>query len=143
MVNFETRNSWGHLLAEQFDLNAYTPFYLGLDSGLSAVDNPLTFFDRLFSFSFQQKKIQAKLKKHYEEIIVRNTASIMYDLNYKIQESFRRFNYDLHGRVNDVLINMEENIKEVIANKTKTELQNEEVIKDINNRLSELKTFQH
>ncbi len=130
-----------NLLAEQFDLNAYTSFYLSLDSGLSAVDNPLTFFDKLFSFSFQKKKIQAKWKKHYKEIIVRNTASILYDLTYKIQESFRRFNYDLNRRMNDVLINMEKNIKEVIANKTKTQLQNEEVIEDINNRLCKLKTF--
>lgn len=129
------------LLSEQFDLDAYTSFYLTLNSGSSAVDNPLTFFHRLLPSTFQQRKIQAKWNRHYKEIIVRNTASIMYDLTYKIQESFRKFNYDLNRKMNDVLANMEKNIKEVIANKTKTELQNEEAIKDINGRLSKLKNL--
>ena len=127
------------LFSEQFDLNAYTSFYLSLDSGLSSVDNPLTFFDRIFSSVYQRRKIHAKWKQHYNEIIVRNTASIIYDLTYKIQESFRKFNYDLNRKMNDVLTNMEKNIKDVIANKTKTELQNEEVIKDINTRIIRLK----
>ena len=129
------------LFSEQFDLNAYTSFYLSLDSGLSGVGNSLSFFERLFSSSFQRKKIHSKWQQHYKEIIIRNTASIMYDLTYKIQESFRKFNYDLTGKMNDVLRNMEKNIKEVIANKTKTELQHEEVINDINTRLIQLKNF--
>lgn len=127
------------LFSEQFDLNAYTSFYLSLDSGLSAVGNSLSFIDKLFPSSFQRKKIHAKWKQHYREIIIRNTASIIYDLTYKIQESFRKFNYDLNRKMNDVLTNMEKNIKEVIANKTKTELQNEDVINDITARLFRLK----
>ena len=127
------------LFSEQFDLNAYTSFYLSLDSGLSAAGNSLSFIDKLFPSSFQRKKIHAKWQQHYREIIIRNTASIMYDLTYKIQESFRKFNYDLNRKMNDVLMNMEKNIKEVIANKTKTELQNEDVINDITARLFRLK----
>jgi hypothetical protein len=41
--------------------------------------------------------------------------------------------------MNDVLANMGIKIKEVIVNKTKTELKNEEVIKEINTRLTRLK----
>jgi small GTP-binding protein len=129
------------LFSEQFDLNAYTSFYLTLDSGLSAVDNTLSFFDRLFSSSFQRRKIYSKWQQHYNELIVRNTASIIYDLIYKIQESFRKFNYDLTGKMNNILKHMERSVEEVIANKTKTEILNANAIKDIGTRLNQLKTF--
>jgi GTP-binding protein EngB required for normal cell division len=126
------------IISAQFDLDVYTSFYLSLSSGTGALEHPITFFDRLFSASFQRNKIQKKWKEHYKEIIVRNSASVMYDLSYKIQESFRKFNYDLDRKMNEVLNNMEKNIKDVIVNKRKTELENQEVIKDINTRLIRL-----
>jgi len=127
------------LFSAQFDLNAYTSFYITFDSGLSAVNQPLSFFDNLFPFSFQKRKVISKWKSHYNELITRNTASIIYDLNYKIQESFRKFNYDLNSKMNVVLGSMENNIREVISSKTKTELQNEGAIKEINTRLIRVK----
>ncbi len=123
------------LFSEQFDLSAYTSFYITFDSGMSAVDQPLSLFDKVLPLSFQIRKVRSKLQNHYYEVITRNTASVIYDLNYRVQESFRQFNYDLNAKMNIVLENMENNIKEVISNKAKTELDNEEVIKDVNNRL--------
>lgn len=128
-----------NLFSEQFDLNAYTSFYITFDSGLSAVNQPLSFFDKIFSLSFQKRKVIAKWKNHYSELITRNTASIIYDLTYKIQESFRKFNYDLNAKMNAVLGSMENNISEVIARKTKAESQNEDAIKDIHSRLIRIK----
>lgn len=130
-----------NLISSQFDLNVYTSFYLSLSSGSSGIDNPVSFYDKIFPSSFQRKKIKAKYHGHYKEIIIRNTASVMYDLSYKIQESFRKFNYDLDHKMNEVLTNMEKNIKEVIENKTKTEVRSEEKITDLNDRLISLKDF--
>lgn len=129
------------LLSEQFDLNVYTSFYLSLDSGLPPLQKEGSFFDRLFPASWQQRKLHRQWQQHYKEIIVHNAASIVYDLSYKIQESFRRFNYDLKNKMNDVLSSMAKSIADVIAGKTKAELQNEEVIKDISERLVRLRSF--
>ena len=79
------------------------------------------------------------MKNHYNEFITRNTDSIIYDLTYRIQESFRKFNYDLNAKMHVVLGSMENNIKEVIINKTKTELQNEVVVNEINSRIIRVK----
>ncbi len=128
-----------NLFSEQFDLSAYTSFYITFNSGLPAINNPLSFFDKTLPMSFQKRKLRSKMKNHYNELITRNTASIIYDLTYRIQESFRKFNYDLNAKMNVVLGSMENNIKEVIINKTKTELQNEVVVNEINNRLIRVK----
>jgi hypothetical protein len=129
------------ILSEHFDLNVYTSFYLSLSSSLPQLPKGRSFFDSFLPASYQRQKIHRKWQQHYKEIILQNAASIAYDLSYKIQESFRRFNYDLKIKMNDVLRSMEKSIAEVIANKAKAELKNEEVIKDINNRLSRLKNF--
>lgn len=129
------------LISEQFDLNVYTSFYLSLDSGLPPLQKVHSFFDKLFPASYQRRKLYTRWQNHYKEIIIRNAASIVYDLSYKIQESFRKFNYDLKMKMNNVLRSMEKSIGDVIENKTKAELQNEEVIKDITNRLTLLKNF--
>ncbi len=129
------------VFSEQFNLDVYTSFYLSLDSGLPPISKKQSIFESLFPASYQQRKLREKWQEHYKEILVHNAASIAYDLTYKIQESFRKFNYDLKRKMNDVLSSMEKSIGEVIASKTKAELQNEEVIKDITNRLTLLKTF--
>lgn len=130
------------IVSAQFDLNAYTSFYLSLSSGNFAIEKPISFFDKILPSSYQIKKIKTKWLEHYNEIIVRNSASVMYDLSYKIQESFRMFNYDLNFKMNEVLKSMEKNIGEVIENKKKTEERNEEIITDLNRRLTRLNEFE-
>ena len=128
-----------NLFSEQFDLSAYTAFYIKLDKGLREVNQPLSLFDKILPLSFQLKKLRSKWQNHYNELITKNTASVIYDLTYRIQESFRKFNYDLNAKMHLILGSMENNIKEVIRNKTKTESQNEDVVNEINNRLIRVK----
>ena len=128
-----------NLFSDQFDLSAYTSFYITFDSGLMTVNQPLSFIDKILPLSFQKRRVRSKLKNHYNELITRNSASVIYDLTYRIQESFRQFSYDLNAKTNVVLESMENNIKEVIINKTKTELENEDVVKEINNQLTRVK----
>ncbi len=127
------------LLSQQFDLNAYSSFYLTLDSGLPPVILSSSLWYRLMPFNTRQKIIRGRWRRHYTEVITRNAASILYDLNYKIQESFRRFKHDLSNKVNDVLSNMEQKIQDVIDIKKKTAMQSRDIINDIHNRINEVK----
>lgn len=130
------------IISEQFDLNAYTSFYLSLDSGLPPLKLSKSFVGGLLPFSVQKQKLQKRWKEHYKEIIVRNTAAIIYDLSYKIQESFRKFNYDLNEKTTQLLSNMQNSIGEVIAAKAREESEREATIKDLANRLDQLKMIQ-
>jgi hypothetical protein len=130
------------IISEQFDLAAYTSFYLSLDSGLPPLQSSKSFLSSLLPASAQKQRLHKRWKEHYKEIIVRNTASIIYDLSYKIQESFRKFNYDLNEKMKQLLCNMQNSIAEVIANKAKEETAKEAVINDLTNRLQQLKTMQ-
>lgn len=47
-------------------------------------------------------------------MIVSNGAGIMYDLNYKIQESFRKFSYDLNQKMKTLVDSMLHIIEESI-----------------------------
>lgn len=91
------------MIAGQFDLNTYTSFYLSLDSGLGTIAASRSFWNKLIPASIRRKSILRKLRENYNAIIIRNASSIGYDLEYKIQESFRKFNYDLNNRLTDLL----------------------------------------
>jgi len=70
---------------------------------------------------FWRRKLYEKLYSHYHEIIVRNSASVGYDLQYKIQESFRRFNYDLQLNLQQLLKHIENILAETVAQKMQTQ----------------------
>lgn len=131
------------IISGQFDLNAYTSFYLSLDSGLPPLQFSKFFLSSLMPVSAQRQKLQKKWKEHYKEIIVRNTSAIMYDLGYKIQESFRKFNYDLNEKMKQLLCNMQNSINEVINNKAKEEAENKTVINDLTTRIQQLEAIQN
>src|SRR6266536_434913 len=108
-------------IAEKFDLDVYTAFYLTLDSGKPpAVTNKGIFF-KFLSVQSQKKKIFTQLQEHYSEIIVRNVGSIIYDLQYKIQESFRKFNYDLNNKLKELLDNINKLLSDVIEARQNTQ----------------------
>lgn len=109
------------MIADRFDLDVYTSFYLTLDSGIGSVHPDNFSLYRLLPLSYRKKQLLRKLKEHYSNLIIRNNASIAYDLTYKIQESFRKFNYDLNNRLNELLISIKEIISNTIAQKENTE----------------------
>lgn len=90
------------LLANKFDLNIYSSFYLTLDSGRIPVYYKNVFVKTIMPRS-AKKNLQMKWREHYNEIIIHNASSIIYDLQYKIQESFRQFNYDLNNHLYELL----------------------------------------
>ncbi len=106
-INFEN-------IAEKFDLDVYTAFYLTLDSGKPPVVSQKGLLFKLLPISAQKKKMFRQLQEHYNEIIVRNVASIIYDLQYKIQESFRKFNYDLNNKLKELLDNINKLLSDII-----------------------------
>jgi len=107
------------IVASKFDLTTYTSFYLTLDSGTSPVNQSKSLINLLLPHSIRRQKLSRKLKNHYGEIIVRNASSIIYDLQYKIQESFRKFNYDLNNRTKELLESIEKIIADTIEGKNK------------------------
>ena len=107
------------IIASKFDLTAYTSFYLTLDSGISQVNHSKSLGNLLLPHSIRRQRLSRKLKTHYSEIIIRNASSIVYDLQYKIQESFRMFNYDLNNRTKELLESIENIIAATIQAKNK------------------------
>ncbi|HEX5154014.1 MAG TPA: dynamin family protein [Parafilimonas sp.] len=125
------------LIAGQFDLNIYSSFYLTLDSGISPVYNQNTLMKTLFPKA-AKKNLQTKWQQHYNEIIVRNTSAIIYDLQYKIQESFRKFNYDLNNRLDELLNNINKTLQDTQTERINKALVVEDRITHLNNKLQAL-----
>ncbi len=108
-----------NLIADRFDLNVYTSFYLSLDSGQDPLRINRSALRWFASKQYRKKKVRNSLALHYNNILIRNTSSIIYDLQYKIQESFRKFNYDLNNHLTRVIEGMEKIIAEAISIKKK------------------------
>lgn len=125
------------LIADQFDLNIYSSFYLTLDSGVSPVYNQNTLMKTLFPKA-AKKNLQTKWQQHYNEIIVRNTSAIIYDLQYKIQESFRRFNYDLNNRLDELLNNINKILQDTQTERLSKGQAVEDTITRLNDKLQAL-----
>lgn len=105
------------LISEKFDLDVYTSFYLTVNSSRPTGASEFSIFNKLLPAGLRKKQLIKKLEEHYHEIIVTDTASIGYDLQYKIQESFRKFNYDLNNRLKELLSNLQQKIEDTIASK--------------------------
>jgi hypothetical protein len=115
------------VIADRFDLDVYTTFYLTVSSDIKMVS--------LGIFPTRQKLIN-KLKKHYHEVIIRNIASIGYDLQYKIQESFRKFNYNLNNRLSELYEELQIVITNTMLSKNKVGYALQDEIDEIKEKLS-------
>lgn len=126
------------MIADRFDLNVYTSFYLSLDSGISAIRPGNSVLTRLLPVSSRKKRLINTLKEHYNNLVIRNSASIAYDLVYKIQESFRKFNYDLNNRLQELLESIREIIAHTILQKNNAESMVEEEIKALKEKMRKM-----
>jgi len=126
------------MIADRFDLDVYTTFYLTLDSGIGVIRPEGFILNRLLPSSFRRKQLLNKLRKHYSDLIVRNSASIAYDLTYKIQESFRKFNYDLNNRFVELLESIQEIIEHTIQQKNKAEDLIDQDVKDLKEKIMKM-----
>ncbi|WP_298297916.1 dynamin family protein [Hydrotalea sp.] len=106
-------------IVEKFDWKAYTAFYItlnGLDKEVILTKNSTHF---MLSKKDKEKYISKAILEQYHEIIIHNTAAIIYEVQYKIQESFRKFNADFKLKVQQLLQTLEQEMSTTME-KTKT-----------------------
>lgn len=86
-----------------FDLDVYTAFYFRTHTELSIQGSGNKMLYRLLPRNMAKEKLLSQFRKSVKELIVTNSAGIIYDLQYRIQESFRMFNYDLNAHMEELL----------------------------------------
>ncbi len=115
-------------LSDIFDLDIYTGFYYNF----SAQPIPLGLNNKSIRKKMPaaviKKTLLNKILKNFKEKIISNTASVKYDINYRIQESFLQFKFDLNNKLDSVLKSLEKILIETIEEKKKTE---SEVVKEL------------
>lgn len=105
-----------HLIADRFDLNVYTAFYFDYGKGM-AVEYIYPGFWIKLSGSWAIKRYLRKLYNHYQQLLTTNASAIIYDLQYKIQESFRKFHYDLHQHLQLLVGRIQQIIEDTIKHR--------------------------
>lgn len=98
-------------IVEKFDWQAYTAFYItlnGLDKEAVINNNHNIFY---FSKKSKEQQIIKSIQEQYHDIIIQNTAAIIYEVQYKIQESFRKFNADFKLKVQQLLQTLDKEMK--------------------------------
>ncbi len=122
-------------LADTFNLDIYTGFYFNF----SAEPIPLGVGNKNIRNKLPKAILKRaaidKISKNIIERITANTANIKYDINYKIQESFLQFKFDLNRKTESVLRNIEKILKQTIAEKQKTEKELSEEIEKYEEKL--------
>ena len=126
------------LISEKFDLDVYTSFYLTVSSSGNSQTWKSSVLHKLLPTQVRKKYLIKKLENQYKEIIIRDTSAIGYDLQYKIQESFRKFNYDLNNQLKVLLKNLRTKIDDTIASKKRNEQATEEEVKKLHQTINEI-----
>ena len=119
------------LISEKFDLDVYTSFYLTVSSSNNLHPWKSSGLNKLLPARIRKNRLIKKLQDHYKKIIIRDISAIGYDLQYKVQESFRKFNYDLNNRLKELLENLGTKINDTIASKKRNEQASDEEIKEL------------
>ncbi|MEO8932695.1 MAG: hypothetical protein ABI295_00175, partial [Xanthomarina sp.] len=129
------------LISEKFDLDVYTSFYLTVSSSTHSQTWKSSVLNKLLPNQVRKKRVIKKLQDHYKNIIIRDSAAIGYDLQYKVQESFRKFNYDLNNRLKELLENLRTKIEDTIASKKRNEQASEEEIKKLHQKINQIESL--
>ncbi len=113
-------------LTKVFNLDIYTGFYYNFSAepiplGLNNIN-----IRKKMPKSVLRKTILNKILQNFIERINSNTANVKYDINYRIQESFLKFKYDLNQKLDSLLKNLEDILKQTISDKQKAESEIEE-----------------
>lgn len=130
-----------HLIADQFDLNVYTAFYFDYGKGLSAAYIPPPFWIKWMPASWAIRQYLKKLYHHYQQLLTTNASAIIYDLQYKIQESFRKFQYDLHAHLELLLNRIQQIIDDTLKHRREHSSQVQQRLSAIEKRLHELSAW--
>lgn len=101
-------------IMDKFDLDVYAPFYLSVDDGASPVTRE-SIIQRRMPLSIRKRRFQRRISDHYKELIVRNAAAVIYNLDYRIQESERKFSAELQHRFHELINQMRKLLNETIV----------------------------
>jgi small GTP-binding protein len=102
------------LITAKFDLNIYTAFYFDYGKGEFIRYIYPSRAARSMHLSWAEKKFMQNLFGLCQQLITTNASGIIYDLQYRIQESFRKFNYDLNNYLEALLQSIEHIIKQTL-----------------------------
>lgn len=125
------------LIANTFDLNVYTAFYFtNVSQGASLPKK--NWMDFFFSPRKRNERFIRSIYTQAQEVITANAASIIYDLQYKIQESFRKFSFDLNEHLKSLLADMSRILIQTREEKIRTASAIDEQMHIVQNKLFEL-----
>ena len=98
-------------IAVRFDLDVYSSAYFslnGLEQSVPYKGGPLSF---LKSEDAKKREWADMLARRYHELLVTNMAAVCYDIQYRVQESFRKFDTGLKDQLRRLFSILENEIK--------------------------------
>lgn len=121
-------------LVDVFDLKILTVFYFQFDRSYNqfCLSN---IFIRNYSPKFFRSKILKQLKENIKRNIDMNTGRVNYDINYKIQESFRKFSFELNEKIEITLNMLTKIISDIIKRKENAEDSVAKQVKYLSNKI--------
>lgn len=122
------------IIAGRFDLEVYAPFYLSTASGTNFSGRP-SLSERLLPAASRKKRLLRRLIAHFDTLVVQNSAAVIYDLQYRVQESFRQFSYELNRRLHDLVENLDKLMVDAISTKSQKQQEVTLEIQDLRHRI--------
>lgn len=121
-------------LVDVFNLKILTFFYFQFDRSYNqfCLSN---IFIRNYSPKFFRSKILKQLKENIKRNIDMNTGRVNYDINYKIQESFRKFSFELNEKIEITLNMLTKIISDIIKRKENAEDSVAKQVKYLSNKI--------
>jgi hypothetical protein len=114
------------MIIEKFDLDVYSPFYIRSISDYTIPlpkSNPFLY---LLPKNTAQRRLVNTILSELNKVVVANSAGMLYDIRYRMDESLRKMAFDLNLRTKELI-----NELIVILSRSKEEkLHMEEGIKD-------------
>jgi hypothetical protein len=129
------------IIAEKFDLDVYAPLYQTFDGGNLPVKDPIFF--HLLSARERARRRGHRLLAWFQEIILRNSAACMYNLDYRIQESARKFSFALNKRLIDLVEQLDDLLEEARTLHSNYQATLGERVGEIRQKLDRLETLRN
>jgi small GTP-binding protein len=127
------------LIADKFDLDVYSPFYMSLGAG--PIPAKAGFMTGLLPRTYRERRFKRRLLAYYDEIIVRNAAAVIYNLDYRIQESLRKFSTGLRQRLHELASSLEALLTDTIGLHADYEARVDEKFGEVRDKLLQLKNL--
>jgi ribosome biogenesis GTPase A len=137
--NLSTLTEGGYeSIIQIFDLNIYTGFYYKLDTDFIAYSLKNTFIIKILPKLVIRLFILPKIISNLNLNVEANCGGLNYDVTYKIQESFRKFQFDLNKKLNIIINSFGNIINNTILERQKKELDIEKEVQLFKSRINEL-----